>query len=112
MNTLPSTYKCSPFSFINNVSAQEGGRFKEEIVPISIKGRKGPEEFSVDEHPRPQTTLEQASKLPPVFKKGGTVTAANASVRSYYLNPLTTGAQSHLYACVPEASLEIMQIKA
>lgn len=34
-----------------------------------------------DEHPRPQTTLEQMAKLPTVFKKGGTVTAANASVR-------------------------------
>lgn len=33
-----------------------------------------------DEHPRPQTTLEQMAKLAPVFKKGGTVTAANASV--------------------------------
>lgn len=33
-----------------------------------------------DEHPRPQTTLEQMAKLPTVFKKGGTVTAANASV--------------------------------
>lgn len=33
-----------------------------------------------DEHPRPQTTPEQMAKLPPVFKKGGTVTAANASV--------------------------------
>lgn len=35
-----------------------------------------------DEHPRPQTTLEQMAKLAPVFKKGGTVTAANASVSS------------------------------
>lgn len=35
-----------------------------------------------DEHPRPQTTPEQMAKLPPVFKKGGTVTAGNASVSS------------------------------
>lgn len=60
--------------------AQEGGRFKEEIVPIKIKGKKGPEEFAIDEHPRPQSTVEQIAKLPPVFKKDGTVTAGNASV--------------------------------
>lgn len=40
----------------------------------------GPEAFEVDEHPRPQTTMESLAKLPPVFKKGGTVTAGNASV--------------------------------
>jgi len=39
--------------------------------------------FEVDEHPRPQTTLEGLAKLPAVFKKGGTVTAGNASV-SYH----------------------------
>lgn len=42
----------------------------------------GPQEMSVDEHPKPQTTAEIMAKLPPVFKKGGTVNAANASVRS------------------------------
>lgn len=41
----------------------------------------GPEMFEVDEHPRPQTTMESLTKLPPVFKKNGTVTAGNASVR-------------------------------
>ena len=40
--------------------------------------------FEVDEHPRPKTTMEILSKLPPVFKKGGTVTAGNASVSSIY----------------------------
>lgn len=65
---------------INIFSAQQEGRFKEEISPIKLKGKKGPEEFSIDEHPRPQTTTEQIAKLPPVFKKDGTVTAANASV--------------------------------
>ena len=38
--------------------------------------------MSVDEHPKPQATFEQISKLPPVFKKGGTVNAANASVKT------------------------------
>ena len=37
-------------------------------------------QFLVDEHPRPDVTLEQLAKLPPVFKKGGTVSAGNASV--------------------------------
>ena len=59
--------------------AQEAGVFKAEIAPITVKGRKGPEVFEVDEHPRPQTTMESLSKLPSVFKKGGTVTAGNAS---------------------------------
>lgn len=45
-----------------------------------MKGRKGKVAMTQDEHPRPQTTLEQMAKLAPVFKKGGTVTAANASV--------------------------------
>lgn len=61
--------------------ANEDGRFLEEIVPVSVKGRKGPEEFNVDEHPKPNSTMESLAKLPPVFKKDGTITAANASVR-------------------------------
>lgn len=40
----------------------------------------GPESFEVDEHPKPQTTLEGLAKLPAIFKKGGTVSAGNASV--------------------------------
>lgn len=57
----------------------ETGAFKSEIVPVSIKSKKGVEEFSVDEHPRPKSTLESLAKLPPVFKKNGMVTAGNAS---------------------------------
>jgi acetyl-CoA acetyltransferase len=44
-----------------------------------IPGKKGPELFRVDEHPRPQSTIESMAKLPAVFKKDGTVTAGNAS---------------------------------
>ena len=44
----------------------------------------GKESFEVDEHPRPQSTIETLAKLPAVFKKGGTVTAGNASVSSPY----------------------------
>lgn len=62
-------------------SAQKNGRFKEEIVAIPFKNKKtGVEEhFEIDEHPKPQTTMESLGKLPSVFKKGGTVTAGNAS---------------------------------
>ncbi|XP_063400516.1 3-ketoacyl-CoA thiolase, mitochondrial-like [Mytilus trossulus] len=59
--------------------AQDSGVFKAEITPMTLKGRKGPEVFEVDEHPRPQTTMETLGKLPTVFKKNGTVTAGNAS---------------------------------
>lgn len=60
-------------------AAQEAGRFKEEIAPLELKSKKGVVSFAVDEHPRPQSTLESMAKLPPVFKKDGTVTAGNAS---------------------------------
>jgi len=60
-------------------AAIENGRFKDEIVPVSIPQKKGePLVFEVDEHPR-RTTLEALGKLRPAFKKDGTVTAGNAS---------------------------------
>jgi acetyl-CoA acyltransferase 2 len=59
--------------------AQDSGAFKDEIVPIPVKGKKGPESFCVDEHPRGNATIQELNKLPAVFKKGGTVTAGNAS---------------------------------
>jgi len=55
------------------------GRFKEQIVPVTIKTRKGEVVFDTDEHPKPETTMEGLAKLKPVFKKDGTVTAGNAS---------------------------------
>jgi acetyl-CoA C-acetyltransferase len=56
------------------------GRFKEEIVPVMIPQKKGdPVAFQVDEHPRPNTTMEALAGLRPAFKKDGTVTAGNAS---------------------------------
>eukprot|EP00794_Sanderia_malayensis_P016821 gene16821-18517_t len=61
------------------LNANEDGRFKEEIAPMTLKGRKGPEVFDVDEHPKPLTTIEGLAKLRPVFKKDGTITAGNAS---------------------------------
>ncbi len=59
--------------------AFEAGRLKDEIVPVVIKQKKGETVVDKDEHPRPDTTLEKMAKLPPAFKKDGTVTAANAS---------------------------------
>lgn len=66
-------------------TAHEGGHFTAEIAPVDIKTKKGKVPMAQDEHPRPQTTPEQMAKLPSVFKKGGTVTAGNASVRSWTL---------------------------
>lgn len=60
-------------------AAQAAGAFKDEIAPIDIKSKKGMTSFEIDEHPRPDATIESLAKLPPVFKKNGTVTAANAS---------------------------------
>ena len=56
------------------------GRFKSQIVPITIKSRKGDVVFDTDEHCKPDTTMETLGKMKAVFKKeGGTVTAGNAS---------------------------------
>lgn len=59
--------------------AQAEGRFKDEIVPVTLKTRKGEVVVSEDEFIRPGTTLEKLSGLRPAFKKDGTVTAGNAS---------------------------------
>jgi acetyl-CoA acyltransferase 2 len=60
-------------------AANEKGLFKDEIAPIELTSKKGTVSFAVDEHPRPQSTLETLAKLAPVFKKDGVVTAGNAS---------------------------------
>jgi acetyl-CoA acyltransferase len=60
--------------------AIRSGRMKQEIIPVPIPQKKGdPLLFSEDEHPRPDTTLEALSKLKPVVKPDGTITAGNAS---------------------------------
>jgi len=61
-------------------AAHAAGRFNDELVPVAIPQRKGePVVVNKDEHPRPETTLEQLAKLPPAFRKDGTVTAGNSS---------------------------------
>lgn len=59
--------------------AIEEGRFKSQIVPITLKSRKGETVFDTDEHCKADTTLEGLAKMRPAFKKDGTVTAGNAS---------------------------------
>ena len=60
------------------VKATDEGRLPEEIVPVTIKGRKGDTVVEVDEGPRRDTTLESLSKLPPIFLKDGSHTAGNS----------------------------------
>ena len=61
-------------------AAQKAGRFKDEIVPVTISGRKGDVIVDTDEYPKAGTTAEQLAKLRPAFlREGGTVTAGNAS---------------------------------
>jgi len=60
-------------------AALAAGRLAEEIVSVSIPGKKGPTEVVTDEHPRPDTTIDGLAKLKPFVKADGTVTAGNAS---------------------------------
>jgi 3-oxoadipyl-CoA thiolase len=61
-------------------AAHAAGKFKDELVPVVVPQKKGePTVVDRDEHPRPDTTLEQLAKLPPAFKPDGTVTAGNSS---------------------------------
>lgn len=62
--------------------ALQENRFKDEIVPVGVKGKKSSFSLTIDEHPRPGTTLDALSKLRPVFKENGTVTAGNACGRN------------------------------
>jgi acetyl-CoA C-acetyltransferase len=61
------------------VNAIEKGYFRDQIVPVEVKTRKGTVVVDRDEHARAETTIESLSKLRPVFKKDGSVTAGNAS---------------------------------
>jgi acetyl-CoA C-acetyltransferase len=59
-------------------AAQKAGRFKDEIAPVEVPGRKGPAIFETDEHNRPGTTLESLAALKPAFRPDGTITAGNS----------------------------------
>jgi len=70
-------------SHINAVAAIDGGRFKDEIVPVVIPQRKGdPVVIDTDECPRRDASVASMAKLKPFFKEGGVVTAGNASALS------------------------------
>ena len=60
-------------------AAQKAGKFKDEIIPVTIKGRKGDTVVDADEYIRHDSSLEVMAKLRPAFSKDGTVTAGNAS---------------------------------
>ena len=60
-------------------AAIAAGRFKDQIVPVMIKSRKGEVAFDTDEHVKAETTVESLAKMRPAFKKDGLVTAGNAS---------------------------------
>ena len=70
--------------------AIENGNFKDQILPIEIKTRKGIEIFEIDEHPKPDTSIETLTGLRTAFKKDGVVTAGNAS-------GINDGASAFLY---------------
>jgi acetyl-CoA C-acetyltransferase len=71
--------------------AYDEGRFRDEIVPVTVAGRKGDVVIDKDEHPRFDADLGSLAKLPPVFRKNGTVHAGNSS-------GITDGASSMLIA--------------
>jgi len=66
-------------SNLKAIEAIDGGLFKEEIVPVTVRTRKGETVIDTDEHPRRDVSLEKMAALKPVFRKEGTVTAGNSS---------------------------------
>ncbi len=66
-------------SNLKAAAAIDSGRFREEIVPITVQTRKGETVVDTDEHPRRDVTVEKMAALKPVFRKDGTVTAGNSS---------------------------------
>ena len=85
-------------------AARERGRFASEISPITVPGRKGEVIVELDEHPRDGVTLDSLTRLEPVFRPGGTVTAGNAS-------GITDGAAAVLVAS-EEAAAELGLVPA
>lgn len=70
----------SAYSHAKAIAAIDSGRFKQEIVPVSILQKKGdPKVVDTDERPRRDTTVESLAKLKAAFREGGTVTAGNSS---------------------------------
>jgi len=59
--------------------ARKAGLFRDEIVPVTVRGPKGETVVALDEHPRDGVTREAMANLPPVFRKDGTVHAGNSA---------------------------------
>lgn len=77
-----SREECDQFALQSQTrwkKAQDKGKFKDEIVPLTVKVKGKEEVFDFDEHAKPKSTIEALANLKPVFKKDGTVTAGNAS---------------------------------
>ncbi|MBA7625547.1 Acetyl-CoA acetyltransferase [subsurface metagenome] len=70
--------KLAMLSHQRALAAIKDGTFRQEIVPVEVKVKREMKQFDTDEHPR-ETTMDALAKLPPVFKKDGSVTAGNAS---------------------------------
>ena len=71
----------TPFVF-NFLTAKKNGYFRDEIIPVEVKEKRQVKIVDTDEHPRADISVEAMKNLSPVFKKNGTVSAGNASVRT------------------------------
>ncbi len=104
------------YSFLSHrkaIAAIDAGRFKDEIVPVPVKDGSGKDVvFSVDEHPRRDTSLEKLAKLPPAFKPDGSVTAGNSSGINDGAAAvlLTTGEKARELGLEPLATVRTMAV--
>jgi acetyl-CoA acyltransferase 2 len=114
--------ECDEFALLSQHrwhKAHTNGHFKDEIAPVPLKGKKGVENFEVDEHARGEkANILELNKLPAIFKKDGTVTAGNASgvcdgagaiiiadedtVKTHNLEPLARFVSYHVSAVDPK----------
>lgn len=92
------------------IKAQDAGAFVEEIVPVTVKSRYGEEVVDADEYINRSTSLEKLAKLRPAFKKGGTVTAGNASGLNDGASAVLIVSESYLKAHDLEPLAEIVSI--
>jgi acetyl-CoA C-acetyltransferase len=88
-------------------AAQADGHFTSQIVPVEVSGKKGPTQFAMDEHNRPDTTLEALARLKPVFRPNGTITAGNAPGLNDAASAmvLADGAWAEMHGLAPTARL-------
>jgi acetyl-CoA C-acetyltransferase len=92
-----SREEADKFSYESHMKAADAikkGRFRDEILPITIKGRKGDTIFDTDEGVRDDTSPEALAKLRPIFKEGGRVTAGNSSQLSDGASALVVASES------------------